>query len=95
MQASKQIVAVAGGDLPAVQWHRRVRVAIERLERMKRATGVYLTSEMLTSAEAREIERTIDDTIAALVDEVARMPLPDEIRLALPELPMPERLAAE
>jgi hypothetical protein len=82
VQASKQIVAVAGGDLPPVQWHRRARVAMERLERMKRASGVYLKSKMLTTAEAQKIVDAVDETIESLVAEVARVSLPDENRLA-------------
>ena len=96
VQAAKQIVAVARGDLPVIPWHRRACVAIERLERMKRASGVCLRSQAITGAEAQTIVEAVDDTIASLVEEVARVArvsLPDEIRLTLPELPLPARLA--
>lgn len=86
VQASKRILAVAAGELTPSQWHRRARVAIEKLQALQRASDVYAQSRMLTSAEALAIANAVDATIASLVEEVRRAPLPDEIRRALPEL---------
>jgi hypothetical protein len=93
VQAAKRIAAVAAGNLPPGTWHRRARVAIEQLERVKRASGVYVRSGMLTVADEQEIVAVVDQTIASLVDVVACTPLPDEIRRSLPELQAPPQPA--
>jgi hypothetical protein len=92
IQASKRIVAIAVGDLPPDRWYRRARVAIDKLERAKRAIADYVVADTLTSKEAQSLVDGIDETIASLVEEVARAPIPDEIRMHLPELHVPSRL---
>jgi hypothetical protein len=94
VQAAKRIVAVAAGNLPPRTWHRRARVAIDQLERVRRASGVYVKSGVLTIAEEQAVGAAVDETIASLVEIVERTPLPDEIRVSLPELQAPRQLAS-
>lgn len=84
-QASQRLVAVALGDLPPMRWYRRARAAVGRLERAKLAIVDYVAAGALELAEAQELVDAIDAAIGALADEVARVPLPDEVRARLPE----------
>ena len=93
VQASQRIVAVALGDLPPHRWYRRARAAVDRLERAKLAVVDYVAAGALDLSEAQLLVDEIDATITQLVDEVARVPLPDEIRARLPELSTSMRLA--
>ncbi len=93
VHASERIVAVAGGELSPERWHRRVRVAIAKLERAKSSIVDYVVSDTLSLSEALALGDGIDDTIALLVETVARVPFPDEVRTRLPELCVPARLA--
>ena len=86
VQASQRIVAVALGDLPPGRWYRRARAAVDRLERAKLAVVDYVAAGALDFDEAQSFVDAIDVTIAQLVDEVARVRLPDEIRARLPDL---------
>ncbi len=76
-QASRQIVELARGDLLLAQWHRRLCVAVDRLEQAKRAVAECVLAEQLTVASAQLIVDAIDDTIARLGEAAARLPLPD------------------
>jgi hypothetical protein len=93
VQASQRIVAVALGDLPPGRWYRRARVAVDRLERAKLAVVDYVAAGELDLSEAQAFVDAIDVTITELVDEVARVPLPEEIRARLPDLSTSLRLA--
>src|SRR5947209_4574834 len=86
IQASRRIMIVARGELPPAQWYRRVRVSIDKLERAKLAIVDYVAVDTLDLSEAQALVDGIDETIAQLVDHVARVPFPDEIRVALPDL---------
>lgn len=90
-QASHRIMVVARGELPAARWHRRVRAAIEKLERAKLAIVDYVAAETLQLSEAQTLVDGIDDTIMRLVEQVALVPFPDDIRSSLPELIPPPR----
>lgn len=76
--AAKRVVAVAAGNLTPAAWHRRARVAIQQLEKVKRAGGVYVRAGRLTVADEQAIARAVDEVIASLIDVVAKTPLPDE-----------------
>jgi len=89
VQASQRIAAVARGDLPVTRWLRRARVAVGKLEHAKLAVVDHVAAKTLDLAEAQEIVDGIDATIARLVDEVARAPLPDELRIGLMDLQAP------
>jgi hypothetical protein len=94
VHAAKRIAAVAAGDLPPASWYRRARVAIDQLERVKRASAVYVRAAMLTVADEESIARAVDHAIESLIDAVERTPLPDEVRSSLPSLrPSSERAA--
>lgn len=92
LQASQRIVAVALGDLPPNRWYRRARAAVDRLERAKLAVVDYVAAGQLDLSEAQAFVDAIDVTIAQLVDEVARVRLPDEIRAQFPDLSASMRL---
>jgi len=93
VQAGQRIVAVALGDLPPERWYRRARSALDRLERAKLAVVDYVAAGQLDLQEAQAFVDAIDVTIAQLVDEVGRKPLPEEIRARLPDLTTTMRLA--
>lgn len=78
-QAARQIVELARGGLSPAQWHRRVCVAVDRLEQARRVVGECLVAGQLAADEARLLVETVDDTIARLGEAAARMPLPDAL----------------
>lgn len=92
LQASQRIVAVALGDLPLARWYRRARAALLKLERAKLAVVDCVAAKTLDLTEAQDLVDGIDATIALLVDEVARVPMPDELRVYLPDLQSSMRL---
>jgi hypothetical protein len=85
-------MVVARGELPAERWHRRVRVAIDKLERAKLAIVDYVAAETLELTEAEALVVGIDDTIRKLVEQVAVAPFPDDIRDRLPDLSVVPRV---
>jgi hypothetical protein len=91
VQASHRIMAVAGGELSPERWHRRVRVAIDKLEYAKLAIVDYVVAKTLDLAEAEELINEIDTTIAQLVEQVGLVPFPDDVRTSLPDLHVPPR----
>jgi hypothetical protein len=91
-QAAQRIMVAARGELSPTRWHRRVRVAIEKLERAKLSIVDYVVAKSLDMDEAKAIVDAIDDTIAALAEQVDLVPLPEEIRLLLSDLDVPSRL---
>jgi hypothetical protein len=76
-QASRQIIELARGDLPLAQWHRRLCVAVDRLEQAKRAVAEYVLVEELTVESAQLLVDAVDDTIARLGEAAACVPMPD------------------
>lgn len=92
VQASHRIMVVARGDLPPERWHRRVRVAIDKLEKAKLAVVDYVADETLELPEAQVLVDGIDETIARLVEHVAVTPFPDDVRERLPELSVVPRV---
>ncbi len=87
LQASQRIAVVAHGDLPATRWYHRASAAVAKLERAKLAVVDSVVAGQLDLSEAQLLVDGIDDTIAQLADEVARAPLPDDIRARLPDFP--------
>lgn len=92
VQASHRIMVVARGELPAERWHRRVRVAIDKLERAKLAVVDYVAAETIDLTEAQALVEGIDETIARLVEQVALAPFPEDVRQRLPELSVVPRI---
>ena len=92
VQASHRIMVVARGELPPERWHRRVRVAIDKLERAKLAIVDYVAAETLELTEAQALVDGIDETIGRLVEQVALTPFPDDVRDRLPELSVVPRV---
>jgi len=76
-QAARQIMELARGGLSPAQWHRRVCVAVDRLEQARGVVGACLVAGHLPPDEARLLVHELDDTIARLGEAAARMPLPD------------------
>jgi len=77
-QAGKRVFQLSCGELTPAQWHRRVCIAIDRLEQAKRAALDYASAEKITPAEAQALIAAIDDTIARLGEATAQVPLPED-----------------
>lgn len=91
LEASERIVAIAGGELPVHRWWRRVRVTIDYLDRARVELERYVGEHALSESDANAIAAGIERTIRFLLDAVAAVPLPDEVRAELPELRPPAR----
>jgi hypothetical protein len=93
IDASERIVIVAGGDMPARRWFRRIGVSIAYCERAWQAVDECTCREGLTRFEAAAIRDGLDEAIALLVDAAENADIPAEIRAELPELrPQPPRV---
>ncbi len=86
LEASERIVAIAGGELPVHRWWRRVRVTIDYLDRARVELEHYVAQQALDESDANAIAAGIERTIRFLLEAVAAVPLPDEVRDELPPL---------
>lgn len=84
--ASERIVEAASGGIAVHRWHRRLTVAIEKLEKAREAVAEYQTARVLTEREALRMRAGIDEVILRLVDVWADAKLPDDIKEAMPSL---------
>lgn len=93
IDASERIVEAAAGELPVQRWHRRITMSIRLCQRAEESLAEYASMGAMTPAEAQAISAAIAEVVQRLTDVWTRAELPDEVRSALPPLPLRETQA--
>jgi hypothetical protein len=88
IDASERIVEAASGDLPVQRWHRRLATSIRLCQRAEESLAEYASMGAMTPAEAKALSAAIDEVVRRLTEAWTRAELPDEVRSAMPALPL-------
>ena len=88
IDASERIIEAASGDLPVRRWHRRIVSSIRLCRSAEASLAEYASMGAMTPAEAQAISAALDEVVQRLSDAWTRAELPEEIRSAMPELPL-------